>query len=63
MQTEAEELNQSQRVGMSIVIGLFLRFYYDGCQSQNSHSVTIMGFLLIYALFETGSGRFDFNNI
>ena len=26
MQAEAEELNQSQRVGMTIVIGLFLRF-------------------------------------
>ena len=33
MQAEAEELNQSQRVGMSIVIGLFLRFCFRLPQS------------------------------
>lgn len=33
MQAETEELNQSQRVGMSIVIGLFLRFCFRLPQS------------------------------
>ena len=33
MQAEAEELNQSQRVAMSIVIGLFLRFCFRLPQS------------------------------
>ena len=33
MQAEEEELNQSQRVGMSIVNGLFLRFCFRLPQS------------------------------
>ena len=39
----------------------FVRHNYDGCKTQNSHSVTIMGFLLMSAFLRPvlgGLGQF-----